>query len=205
MFFGNDPDVSFDTQNRIIRHKKMKSEIQFISAERNSNFRSQAANLIIFDEAAFLDEETYETASALVRTTKGIVYVISTVNPDTPKNRFYYKLIEGEIAMYDPDADKLTRRVTLMDNPFIDDEEKKKIIEDGRRNPKLFGAEWMCEFQESDSFDLKNFWIIDYEPTQKMFADLRMADLQRNAVYRETKMYDKFYISYDAAKRKDQP
>jgi hypothetical protein len=80
----------------------------------------------------------YETAVPLVRTTKGIVYVISTVNPDTPKNWFYYKLIEAEVQMYDADAHQMARRVTLPDNPFIDEKEKENIIREGQRNPKMF-------------------------------------------------------------------
>jgi hypothetical protein len=52
---------------------------------------------LIFDEASFIDEEVYETAVPLVRTTRGMVYGISTVNPKTPKNWFYYKLIDAEV------------------------------------------------------------------------------------------------------------
>lgn len=187
MFFGDDPEVQFDRNNWTIRHKKLKSEIIFISAERDTNVRSQAANLIIYDEAAFISEKVYETASALVRTTQGMVYIISTVNPDTPKNWFYYKLIEAEIEMFNAvgEVNSLARRVTLHDNPFIDDREKEAIIKDGQRNPKLFGAEWMCEFQESDVFDLKNFWRIDYSPVEKMFGDLRTIKLHRSAVFSE--------------------
>ena len=204
--------MSMDRGTWLIRHKKLKSEIQFVSAERDTNVRSAAANLIIFDEAAFLNEKTYETAVALVRTTKGMVYIISTVNPDTPKNRFYYKLVEAEIEMYNnTEVSKLAKRITLHDNPFIDDEEKQNIIRDGQRNPKIFGAEWMCEFQESESFDLKNFWKIDYEPMEKMFANIRTGYIYKGAALREAggtfgmDSYDKFYIGYDAAKRKDQP
>lgn len=210
--FWNDPDVVFDKNDWSVRHKTLKSEIQFISGERDSNVRSSAANLLVFDEAAFLSENMYETAVPLVRTTKGIVYVISTVNPDTPKNWFYYKLIEAEVQMYDADAHQMARRVTLPDNPFIDEKEKENIIREGQRNPKMFWAEWMCEFQESDSFDLKNFWVIDYTPIQKMFADLWTAKIQADAAFRvqtggldNNEKYKEYIICYDAAKKKDQP
>lgn len=210
--FGNDPDVVFDKNDWSVRHKTLKSEIQFISGERDSNVRSSAANLLVFDEAAFLSENMYETAVPLVRTTKGIVYVISTVNPDTPKNWFYYKLIEAEVQMYDNQAHQMARRVTLNDNPFIDAQEKENIIREGQRNPKMFGAEWMCEFQESDSFDLKNFWIIDYSPVQKMFGELWTAKIQADAAFRiqtggldNKEKYKEYIICYDAAKKKDQP
>ena len=61
---------------------------------------------MIFDEAAFLSEELYETAMPLIRTTNGIVFCITTVNPKAPKNRFYYKLIDAEISKYDIDSYK---------------------------------------------------------------------------------------------------
>ncbi len=60
-------------------------------------------------------------------------------------------------------------RVTLLDNPFIDDEEKESIIKNGIRKPKKFRAEWMADFQESSAFDLSRFWKIDYDPMQVTF------------------------------------
>lgn len=126
--------------------------------------RAPSANLLIFDEAAFLSEELFETASALVRTTNGIVYAITTVNPKVPKNWFYYRLIKGEMAKYEKDSQWMGMRVTLHDNPFIPDVEKLAIIEDGKQNQHMYNCEWMAEFMESDDFELSKFWIIDNNP-----------------------------------------
>jgi hypothetical protein len=57
----------------------------------------------------------------------------------------------------------------LLDNPFIDDDEKQQIIKDGMRKPAKFRAEWMADFQESSTFDLSKFWKIDYEPASVAF------------------------------------
>ena len=138
----------------------MKSELHFISAERASAVRGNAANLLIFDEAAFIDERVYATSTPLVRTTKGMVYCISTVNPDTPKNYFYYNLVSAEISMHKEDSNMYGRRVDLFQNPFISDEDKKDIVEKESHLPS-FDAERMANFAESSTFNMKNFWVFD--------------------------------------------
>lgn len=143
-----------------------KSEMYFITAERGDSVRGNAANLLIVDEAAFIDEDIYTTAEALVRTTRGMVYGISTVNPETPKNWFYYNLIDAEIEGYDPNSNKYARRITLQQNPFIPDDEKESIMKDGMRNPSKFNCEYMVSFADKDSFDLSKFWIIDEDPAE---------------------------------------
>jgi len=92
-YFGDCPEFKFNKTDYSIVNEITKSEMYFITAERGDSVRGNAANLLIIDEAAFVDENIYETAEALIRTTKGMVYCISTVNPETPKNWFYYKLV----------------------------------------------------------------------------------------------------------------
>ncbi len=167
--------------------------------------RSQAANLLIFDEASFLDEELYITASALVRTTNGIIYAISTVNVKTPKNWFYYELVSAELDKYNADGEKYGKRVTLEENPFIPEHEKEKIREDGKRNMKMFGAEWMAEFQEFDEFDLSNFRNIDYKPTEYMVNGIWRVQIKAEALQDVNGKYTSFLIAYDSAKLKDKP
>lgn len=59
--------------------------------------RSQTINVLVKDEEAFLSEDTCDNALPTIATEKGFVYGISTVDPDTPKNHFYYDLIDAEI------------------------------------------------------------------------------------------------------------
>lgn len=204
-FLSKDPDISFNKSEGTITHEKLWSEIQFMAGDGDGAVRSMSANLLIFDEAAYLKEEIYESAAALVRTTKGIVYCISTVNIKVPKNRFYYKLVDAEIARYDEWSSKYWRRVSLHENPFIPEEEKKEIIQDGKRNLTLFWAEWMAEFQESDDFDLTRFWIIDYNPLKYVIAGLREANFREEALDKNLWYYNNFIIAHDGAKRKDMP
>jgi hypothetical protein len=201
----NDPNVSFNRADRTITNRKNGSEIVFFSGEREDSVRWQAANLLIFDEAAFLSEELYATAEPLIRTTNGIVYCISTVNPKTPKNWFYYKLVEAEIQKYDINTNKFWLRVTLRENPFIPQAEKESIAEDGKQNIKMFQAEWMAEFQDWDSFNFSKFWIIDYTPVEIMIWGVFRFYMKDEALDKTYNFYDHFIICHDSAKLKDRP
>lgn len=205
-YFGDCTEFKMNKSDFSIVNKETKSEMYFVTAERWDSVRWNAANLMIFDEASFIDEEVYETAVPLVRTTRGMVYGISTVNPKTPKNWFYYKLIDAEVNGYDPNSDSYARRIDLWHNPFIPDDEKQLIFKDGQRNLNAFNCEWMVNFADKDSFDLSKFWIIDEDP-KELTVDWKFTELWRwEALSKEIyQTYPTFMLSYDWAKRKDQP
>lgn len=69
-YFGDCKEFQMNKSDFSIVNTVTKSEMYFITAERNDSVRSNAANLLIVDEAAFVDEVIYETAMALVRTTR---------------------------------------------------------------------------------------------------------------------------------------
>jgi len=66
---GKDPNIRFDKSDRSIKNRHNGSEIIFFSGNREDSVRGSAANVLVFDEAAYLSEVVYESASALVRTT----------------------------------------------------------------------------------------------------------------------------------------
>ena len=200
----HNPMISFNKSDRTITNRQNWSEIQFLSGERDTSVRAPSANLLIFDEAAFLTEELYETASALVRTTNWIVYAITTVNPKVPKNWFYYRLVKGELAKYEKDSQRMGMRVTLHNNPFIPDGEKQAIIDDGKQNIHMFNCEWMAEFLESDAFELSKFWIIDNAPLKYMINGVWEVEIRAEALEKDGPYY-KFLLNYDCAKLSDKP
>jgi hypothetical protein len=205
-YFGKCEEFKMNKSDFSIVNTVTGSEAYFITAERNDSVRGAAANLLIVDEAAFIDEAIYETASALVRTTNGMVYCISTVNPESPKNWFYYKLIDAELAKYDNHPLKYGKRIPLPENPFIPAAEKADIIEDGKRNPEMFNAEWMCVFMDKDSFNLQKFWVIDQEPTELVIDGKFYSKRRSDALSKELRyVYSNFIISHDGAKVKDKP
>jgi hypothetical protein len=191
--------------NRLsVYNDELRSEMHFISAERATAVRGSAANLLIFDEAAFIDEIVYNTATPLVRTTNGMVYCISTVNPDTPKNRFYYRLVDAEISTHSPDSNMWAKRINLFQNPFISESDKQDIIKQ-ESHLSSFDAEWMANFAESNSFNLKNFWIIDGSPEEIRVLSRYPTFWRAEAFEAEMDYYERYVISYDGAKRKDKP
>lgn len=58
------------------------------------------------------------------------MYAITTPNIDTPKNWYYYKLIEAELSKYDKESPSFGKRITLRENPFIPDKEKELIAKE---------------------------------------------------------------------------
>lgn len=133
-----------------------------------------------------------------------MVYCISTVNPDTPKNWFYYQLVDSEIMMSDPNSNQYARRVPLSENPFISDEDKADIIRKESHLPS-FDAEWMANFADSGSFNLKNFWVIDGSPKEIRILGMYPTYWREEAFDASMNYYDRYVISYDGAKRKDRP
>lgn len=199
------PDISFNKADWTITNRKNWSEIQFISGEREGSVRWQSASLLIFDEAAFLTEDVYATAEPLVRTTNGMVYAISTVNPKSPKNWFYYKLVAAEISKHHADSDKYGRRITLWDNPIIPEEEKESIAEEGKSNMKMFNSEWMAEFQDWDAIDFSKFRIIDNKPVEMPIWGMWRVHIRDEALNKALNTYARFIIAHDSAKLKDKP
>lgn len=45
-------------------------------------------------------------------------------------------------------------RIDLYNNPFISDEDKADIIDEGKSDPETFNAEWMASFSDSSSLKL---------------------------------------------------
>lgn len=205
-YFWDCTEFKMNKSDFSIVNKETKSEMYFVTAERWDSVRWAAANMIIYDEASFFGEEIYETSIPLIRTTRGMVYGISTVNPKTPKNWFYYKLIEAEINNYDPNSESYARRIDLWHNPFIPDDEKQLIAKDWLRNPAMFNCEWMVNFADKDSFDLSKFWIIDEDPKELTFEWVFTENWRWEAITKEIfQTYPTFILSYDWAKRKDKP
>jgi len=199
-----DTNVSANRWDRVIMNRINGSEIQFLSGERDLSVRAPSANLLVFDEAAFLSEIIFETSSPLVRTTNGIVVATTTVNIDVPKNWFYYRLVDAEISKYDLWSEKYWVRIPLPENPFIPDREKARIIEDGKLNQHIFNCEWMCEFSDQDAFDLKRFWVIDANPLKFIIDGKIEMKFRFEALQKESQYYERFVIGYDSAKLSDQ-
>lgn len=195
-----DFEIKDSKNNRQIFNTRNEAELQFYSTERGDGIRSDESNLLIFDEVAYIALEDYQSAYPIVMTVDGFIYSVSTFHRKTPQNRWYYKVIEGEIDKYNPLGDRYTKRVTLDINPFISNENKDRIRRDFKDDPRAFAIEYMCDAQTSKIFHLDNFWKIDYEPMDIIFANLWKTQVAANYMTD----YENFVLAYDPWKS-DQP
>ena len=181
----------FDKANYTITNEATQSECSFYTAERDDSVRGNAANLLIIDEAAFVNESLYNTARPLISTTKWMTYIISTIDPKTPINRFYYEIIDSELDMYDPKWVKRCKRIDLDSNPFIDDDEKNLIRKDSHKNVASYNAERMCLFQNNEMFNLSKFWKIILDTLEIEIWGIKLV------LPNDFKEYDEYVIWYD--------
>jgi len=133
----------FNAKQFRVVNKTFKSKIIFISAQGSSKGKSFSANLIGIDEAAYIDDENmYEQASNSTSDTKGRMWAVSTINIETPINRFFYKKI-GLEGM----KDGKVFTVDIYNNPFLSKEEiEKKERQYKFRNQNVRLADWMAIF-----------------------------------------------------------
>ena len=122
------------------------SEIQIAGTDNGNaeNLRGGYAQLLICDEAGFMDDLDYVVNSILLPTTDttdGKLILTSTPNYKDPQHEFHSEFVfpleaEGRLIKY-----------TVYDSPMVDEAKIKKIIarySGGVENPK-FRCEYMCE------------------------------------------------------------
>lgn len=126
------------------------SEIQVAGTDSGNaeNLRGGYANLLICDEAGFMDDLDYVVNNILLPTTDttdGRLVLTSTPNYKDPNHEFHESFVfpleaEGRLVKY-----------TLYDSPMVDDIKRSKIISryaGGTNNPK-FRCEYLCEIPRS--------------------------------------------------------
>lgn len=181
-----------------IRNNITDSECVFYSWAREDSIRWDFANLLVIDEAAFsITEEMFESALALTRTVKWMVYCISTVNPKSPKNWFYYNLVEATFDMHSPDSKSFAKRVTIYENDWIPQDEKEDIIRRWKRNMEFFNAEWMAVFGDWDLFNLSDFWVIDDNPINIIIGGVWEVSIHKDTFTGKWTKYQKYLLWYD--------
>ena len=140
--------------------------VQFLSAEQGESIRGNQGNYVILDEAAFMDEETFQFAIRQTWLTIGEKVVLCST-PNGNQGFFY------EFCQLGLNGEKgyKTKTITIYDNPFVSVEEIeqiRRIIPD-----KVFRQEYLGEFLEGSGTVFNNFknCIIDKPKlTGKYFA-----------------------------------
>lgn len=189
------PWFQFNAKQFRVVNKLFKSKIIFLSAQWSSKGKSFSANLVTLDEAWYIDDwNIYEQAYNSTADTKGRMRAVSTINVETPINRFFYKKVS-----LDGMEDSRVISVDIWNNPFMkDDEKRRKEIQYRDKNQAVWLADWMAIFVGwSDGFDISTFFQIDFVYDVVTFRWMRF-----NMV-RNIDKYEKLMLFYDPAKNKD--
>lgn len=122
------------------------SEIQVAGTDNGSaeNLRGGYANLLICDEAGFMDDLDYVVNSILLPTTDttdGRLILTSTPNYKDPQHEFH------ESFIFPAEAEDRLVKYTLYDSPMVDEAKIEKIIAryPGGVNNAKFRCEYLCE------------------------------------------------------------
>lgn len=122
------------------------SEIQIAGTDNGNaeNLRGGYAQLLICDEAGFMDDLSYIVDSILLPTTDttdGKLILTSTPNYKDPQHEFHTEYV------FPLEAEERLVKYTLFESPMVGDAKREKIISrypGGVNNPK-FRCEYMCE------------------------------------------------------------
>lgn len=135
------------------------SEIQVAGTDNGNaeNLRGGYAQLLICDEAGFMDDLDYVVNSILLPTTDttdGKLILTSTPNYKDPQHEFH------ESFVFPLEAEGRLIRYTLYESPMVDERKIKRIISrypGGEDNPK-FRCEYLCEIpRETESTVVPEF------------------------------------------------
>lgn len=189
------PGFQFNAKQFRVVNKLFKSKIIFLSAQGSSKGKSFSANLVTLDEAWYIDDgNIYEQASNSTSDTKGRMWAISTINVDTPINRFFYKKV-----MLDGMEDARVINVDIYNNPFMkEDEKRRKEMQYKWKNERVWLADWMAIFVWwQDWFDISKFFKIDF------VYDVVTFKWEKFNIIRNIDKYERLLLFYDPAKNKD--
>jgi Terminase large subunit, T4likevirus-type, N-terminal len=136
---------------KLIRDNAMSSELangsRILSLPGDAaTIRGFSPHLVIFDEAAFCDDDVYNTVRPMLSVSRGRLFLIST--PNDQRGFFYDEWTSGGPAWY-------REEVTAYECPRIAPE---FLEAEKRRRGLWFGQEYECRFEDGTaqlfSFDL---------------------------------------------------
>lgn len=208
------PHAKFDSSENVISNedidpktgRSMKTSITFVSGRGKSGMRGMSANLLIFDEMAYMDEDVVVSSLPLATRNDGLVFGISTPDINNPNNFFYMRLLNAELEHFNKNSKYYARRVTIYDSWFPAERIAMIRADEETNNPKAFRIEYMCEFFDTTFFQVDKMWIFDSEPVIKNFGQWKTE--RRYTIFsehmdNEPREFDNYIISYDIAKKAD--
>lgn len=193
-----DPALRFDKSRKIVSYETTRSHIKFVSAESRLSWRSKRADLLIYDEASFIDDDVQATNRPLISNTWWYQIAVSTVSPKTPINWFYFGFKSWEMGIR---PDHLSIRRNLYQNRFIPEYEKKNLIDEYKNNPLMMQTELLALFPSVSWFNIslaiKHF--ANYITINVQWVKIKVKTGLKDLINE----YKGFIMWYDPALRRD--
>lgn len=199
--------ASMAGSNISIKNEVMDSEVIFFPGNKDpESSRGNTLDMLIIEEADFVVPAAVEAAKpSISRKILGNLFAITTVGKEK-RGRFYQDLVTAELQMRMWDERYYAKRVTIHENPFIAEEEKKRLLEIERpKDPISFDREWMCSFTTEDSFDVTNFWVIDNEPYQIATSEGYIFNMASELKDPGIGFFPRYILFYDIARNAHKP
>lgn len=193
--------------NVSIKNEILDSEVIFFPGNKDpESSRGNTLDMLIIEEADFVVSKAVDAAKpSISRQNLGTLFAITTVG-QAKRSRFYQDLVTAELQMRMGDERYYSKRVNIHENPFIHEEERKRLLEIERpKDPVTFDREWMCSFTTEDSFQTGNFWVIDNEPYQIATPDGFMFSFASEIKEPGIRFFEKYILTYDIAKTTHKP
>jgi len=191
--------LRFDRARARISYTRTRSVCTFVSWESKYAGRSKKAHFLFIDEASFVNDRTRMTVRPFIVNTEWSVFAVSTIDPKTPINWFYFWFKRGELGI---ESNTLSIRIDIYNNCFMSDNEKQTILREYANDPLMLQTEWLAIFPSSSSwFNVKDFFI-----NRSNYKDFNIGwvKMKLKSDFKELKEeYNWFVLWYDPAMRRD--
>jgi len=199
--------ASMAGSNISIKNELLDSEVIFFPGNKDpDSSRGNTLDMLVIEEADFVIGKAVDAAKPTIsRSNLGTLFAITTVWA-VKRSWYYTDLISAELQVKMNNPDYYAKRVTIHQNPFLVESERKRLLEVERpKNPLAFDREWMCSFATEDSFDTSQFWIIDNEPLIQATPDWFQFFLANSIKDWGIWYFEKYILSYDIGKNLHKP
>jgi len=195
----NDPWLRFDKARRTFSYTTNRSICTFVSGDSKSMGRSKKADAVFYDEASFVSDIARKTMIPLTANTKGMEVYASTVSIETPINRFYKNFKRWELWL---DVAYFSVRIDIYHNPFIEDDEKQRLINEYKDDPLMSATELFAMFPSVWWwFNLGEFFLHHTNTTDIIINGIKF--VMKWEIEELKKEYYRFALGYDPALMRD--
>ena len=195
-----DSALRFDKARRQVSYTTTRSNIVFVSWESKYVGRSRKADLLLYDEASFLQDITMKTLRPLIANTEWYQISVSTPSPISPINWFYFWFKKWEL--WTMKETFLSIRRDIYHNKWISETERNDLIDTYKNDPIMSQSELLAMFPiGAGAFNLVDFFIHHTDFKKNVINGIPIKIKAAAEILKRE--YHTFVIGYDPAMLKD--